>query len=73
MTNANPGTLKDIAAALTETNARISQMHAQMLDYFAAYYAVLDGECAPNEKHCSCVPHLRRRIAELEAQLAAHD
>lgn len=71
MTNANSDTLKDIAAALTETNTRITQMHAQMMAYFDDYYAVLDDECAPDERHCSCVPHLRRRIAELEAQLAA--
>ena len=72
MTNAPaPDALKTLAAALAEANGRITQMHAQMIDFFAAYYAVLDDECAPDEKHCTCVPHLRRRIAELEAQLAA--
>ena len=72
MTNAPaPDALKILAAALAETNARITQMHAQMMAYFDDYYAVLDDECAPDERHCSCVPHLRRRIAELEAQLAA--
>ncbi len=69
MTNVfNPDVLKELAAALAEANARITQMHAQMIDYFEDYYAVLDDECAPGEKHCKCVPHLRRRIAELEGE-----
>ncbi len=66
-----PDALKTLAAALAEANGRITQMHAQMIDYFDDYYRVVDDECAPDEKHCTCVPHLRRRIAELEAQLAA--
>lgn len=29
---------------------------------------VKSGQCAPDEVHCSCVPHLRRQIAEVEKE-----
>jgi len=36
-------------------------------DYEDDAAAVLDEQCAPDEKHCTCVPHLRKRITELQA------
>jgi hypothetical protein len=39
-------------------------------DYRADFAKVTADKCAPDEQHCSCVPHLRRRIAELEVKPA---
>ena len=40
--------------------------HAQ--DFEDDYRKVMSDQCAPDERHCSCVPHLRARIAELERE-----
>ena len=32
------------------------------------FHQAIRAQCSSDEKHCSCVPHLRKRIAELEAQ-----
>lgn len=40
--------------------------HAQ--DFEDDYRKVMSDQCAPDERHCSCVPHLRKRIAELERE-----
>ena len=37
-------------------------------DFQADYRKVMSDQCAPDERHCSCVPHLRARIAELERE-----
>lgn len=42
---------------------------AKLDDIEDAYRIVIDEKCAPDEKHCTCVPHLRRRVAELEAEV----
>lgn len=38
-------------------------------DFEADFRAILNEECAGDEKHCSCVPHLRERIAGLRAMI----
>ena len=40
-------------------------------DYKADHLAVIGGQCAGDERHCSCVPHLRNALDELGIQLAA--
>ena len=40
-------------------------------DVAATFRRVLDEKCPTDEVHCTCVPVLRQRIAELEAQLGA--
>lgn len=37
-------------------------------DFEDDYRKVMSDQCAPDERHCSCVPHLRKRIAELERE-----
>lgn len=39
-----------------------------LADFQADYRKVMSDQCAPDERHCSCVPHLRARIAELERE-----
>lgn len=41
--------------------------------YEEDFRKVLADDCAPDEKHCSCVPHLRARIAEVEEEIAAFE
>ena len=40
-------------------------------DYKTDHLAVVRGQCAGDERHCSCVPHLRNALNELDIQLAA--
>jgi len=45
------------------------ELAAELADIRAVYARIVAGECAPDEKHCSCVPALRARIEELQAEL----
>lgn len=40
-------------------------------DFAADARKVLSQRCAPDERHCSCVPHLRAEIDRLSAELNA--
>lgn len=49
----------------------IDELHGlreRLADFQADYHKVMSDQCAPDERHCSCVPHLRARIAELERE-----
>ncbi len=50
-----------------ELCSKVAQLEAELEDWRAASEKVLNEECAPDEKHCTCVPFLRKRIDELEA------
>ncbi len=75
--------LVDVARELTGSSAvMVEQASEQLLaisaerdeaaerlaDYHDDYRAVIEEKCAGDEVHCSCVPHLRARIAALEAE-----
>lgn len=47
---------------------QVAALEKRLSDYDASYVAVLEEKCAGDELHCACVPHLRQRIAELEAE-----
>lgn len=55
----------DLLVAATE---EIDRLRARLADYEADARRVLSEQCAPDEKHCACVPVLRARVAELEAR-----
>lgn len=44
-------------------------LKARLDDYFDDHRAVVAGQCAPDERHCSCVPHLRREVEAMRAAL----
>lgn len=49
----------------------IDELHGlreRLADFQADYRKVMSDQCAPDERHCSCVPHLRARIAEMERE-----
>lgn len=52
---------------IKELKAKIAELEEQLKDRDEAYRKVMEEKCPPDEKHCTCVPFLRERIAELEA------
>lgn len=44
----------------------IDRLRAKVEDFEEDFRNVVAENCAGDEKHCSCVPHLRRKIEELE-------
>jgi hypothetical protein len=51
--------------------ARAEKAECWIEDYKADHRAVVGGQCAGDERHCSCVPHLRNELNELGIQLEA--
>jgi hypothetical protein len=54
----------DLAADLLDARAELAEIKA-------SFASTVAGECAPDEKHCTCVPALRYEVAALKAKLAA--
>lgn len=46
----------------------LDEAEAELADWREASRKVLDDKCPSDEHHCTCVPLLRKRIAELEAE-----
>lgn len=61
------GSVDALGRALEDERERSLLLEERVKDFEEDYRNTLSGKCAPDEKHCSCVPHLLRRIAELEA------
>lgn len=53
----------DLARVTAERDAAL----ARLADYEDDHRAVVAGQCAPDERHCSCVPHLRREMEAMRA------
>ena len=52
---------------LNQVELLLAAAQERIRQYEEDFRKVITEECASDEKHCSCVPHLRRRIAELES------
>lgn len=48
-----------------ELASMAAQMAERLIDFEADFKKTVADTCAPDEKHCSCVPHLRRALDEL--------
>ena len=48
--------------------ALIEAYRERVQDYEDDHRAVVEGQCAGDERHCSCVPHLRRALAAEKAR-----
>jgi hypothetical protein len=48
------------------STTRIAELEAELNDWITGYENTLSERCPHDERHCTCVPHLRKRIAELE-------
>lgn len=57
-----------VAADQLRLIAHIDALEAKIADYTDACATIIDSSCGTDEKHCTCVPLLRARIAELEAK-----
>jgi predicted RNase H-like nuclease (RuvC/YqgF family) len=63
--------MADEILALRAELAAAKEKIADYEDYADDFRRVVSEECAPDEKHCSCVPHLRRQLAQRDAENAA--
>jgi hypothetical protein len=68
----------EVSAELAEARARNVELeavnlhnHEVIADYEESHLRVMNERCANDERHCTCVPALRARIAELEGNNAA--
>jgi predicted nucleic acid-binding Zn-ribbon protein len=57
-----------LTAELEQLKTERDALKATLDDYMDDFKAVVNEQCAKNEKHCTCVPHLRQRIKEVEAE-----
>jgi hypothetical protein len=48
--------------------SQVASLTARLEDWERAAKVVMDEDCAPDEKHCTCVPFLRRQIASLTSR-----
>ena len=60
-----------VVASLRRANADNASLRAALTERDEDYRRVVSESCAGDEKHCACVPHLRRRIRELEERVSA--
>ena len=64
---------KTIQSAIDEETIhlkqRITELKEEIDDANETYRMVIEEKCPTDEVHCTCVPHLRRRIKELETVL----
>lgn len=49
---------------LARCKAEAERLCAELADWKDSHAAVMAEKCAPDERHCSCVPNLRRELAE---------
>lgn len=54
---------------LQSTKRELDAARAELADYRDGAARVLAGQCAPDEKHCTCVPALRAELARRDAEL----
>lgn len=57
-------------ASFDAVKEELAVAQALVNSYEEYYGRVISEQCAPDEKHCTCVPALRQRIEQLEAAAA---
>lgn len=56
------------AVELVELRAKYQDLLHKVQDFEDDFKKVMREECAPDEQHCSCVPHLRTEIKYLKSK-----
>jgi len=59
-------------AAIEGRDTRIAELESRLQDYEDDYKSTVNEKCDPEKDdrvHCTCVPHLKRRIKELEDRI----
>lgn len=64
----NAALIADYRTAAPVLAAEVERLDARLADIEEDARRVLADSCAPDERHCSCVPHLRARLAEVERE-----
>ncbi len=62
---------RDVSELLDEVErvrAELEEARAQIADFEDDFHAVISTPCAPDERHCSCVPHLRHALEEARVE-----
>ena len=60
--------VEELDRAYEREREHTRDLESRLADLTDDFHRVMDEDCESDlEKHCACVPHLRRRIAELEA------
>lgn len=62
---------KEAAMSVIAVVDEVHALRAALAERDEDYRRVVSEACAGDEKHCACVPHLRRRIRELEERVSA--
>jgi chromosome segregation ATPase len=62
----------DKKSEISRLTAELADAKYDLEEGNGAYRAVMNEICAGDEIHCTCVPHLRRGIAELKAELGKY-
>lgn len=62
---------KEAAMSVIAVVDEVHALRAALAERDEDYRRVVSETCAGDEKHCACVPHLRRRIRELEERVSA--
>jgi hypothetical protein len=66
----NQKTIQRLTRVVDAQNLEIQTLKASLADMQDDYRATMsEPHTGDDRAHCSCVPYLRRRIAELEAEL----
>lgn len=55
--------------ATEEINRRFAEFKEELDDIYAQHKMVMAEKCAPDEKHCTCVPMLRRDLKKVTEEL----
>lgn len=62
--------VEELDRAYEREREHTRDLESRLADLTDDFHRVMDEDCESDlEKHCACVPHLRRRIVELEEQV----
>ena len=70
MSDRDQNIIETLRAGNRELRARAESAEKKLADYEEDFTAIVSEKCWDDENHCPCVPHLRKRIEELEARLS---
>ena len=70
MSDRDQNIIETLRAGNRDLRARAEAAEKKLAQYEEDYTAIVSEKCWDDENHCPCVPHLRKRIEDLEARLS---
>ena len=58
----------EVVPEMERLRARAEKAEARLAEFESDFRAITGERCAPDEQHCSCVPHLRRALVEAQRE-----